>query len=47
MPSIEVIGRGVLITAVSLVIINLVKPYLPAAGCRPSLVQLKAHIMAN
>ena len=30
LPSIETIGRGLLITVVSLVIINLVKPYLPS-----------------
>lgn len=29
MPSIETLAKGVLITAVSLVVINLVKPYLP------------------
>lgn len=29
MPSVNAIGKGVVITAISLVIINFVKPYLP------------------
>jgi hypothetical protein len=29
MPSLETLAKGVLITAVSLVVINVVKPYLP------------------
>ncbi len=30
MPSIQTIGKGLVITAISLVIINFVKPYLPS-----------------
>lgn len=29
MPSLETLAKGVLITAVSLVVINMIKPYLP------------------
>lgn len=32
MPSMNAIGKGVVITAISLVIINFVKPYLPESA---------------